>query len=429
MSRLRQNRPASAVLGVPAVFGWRSRLAIIVAGILLVSWGGPAASAFWGSISSGPGAVKADSVAQGAKPATAVSGANVTVSWTASTTAAGRSVTGYSIARYSSATGGTRVTATGGCAGTVAGLGCVEAGVPAGTWYYTVTPTLSLWQGSESQRSTATTPVTDTTAPLAPMVTAPAYVNQSTVGSVPISGTAEANSSVTLTVSGAGAAPVTQTVTTLASGVWTAAPFNLSAFTDGTISSSARASDAAGNTGPAGTATSTKDVVAPTVTGVQLNNGAGKTLGIVEQTDSVKLTFSEALIANTICSAWTSNTTTQTQSGNGSSQVLVNISAGDVLTVSQAGCPSLRVGSVALGGNYTGTALTFAGNNTSGSILTWNPGAKTLTITLGAGGPGTLTVADTPTPLPGYAPAAGVTDLAGNELSTTQVNSLAASRF
>ena len=423
MSGLRQNRPSDAL------FSWRSKLAIIVAGILLVSWGGPAASAFWSSINSGTGAAAADSVGQGARPATGINGANVTVTWTASTTAAGRSVTGYSIARYSSATGGTMVPATGGCAGTVAGLSCVEAGVPAGTWYYTVTPTLSLWQGNESQRSLGATPVTDTTPPLAPVLTAPAYVNQANVSSVPVSGTAEANSSVTLTVTGSGAQPVTQTLVTSGVGVWTAGPLNLSAFSDGTISYSARATDTAGNTGTAGLATSTKDVAVPTVTGVQLNNGTGKTLGVVEQGDSVTLTFSEALSATTICSAWTSNTATQTQSGNGSSQVLVNISAGDVLTVTQAGCPNLRVGSVALRGDYTATALTFAGNNAGGSILTWNPGARTLTITLGAGGPGALTVPAAPAPLPGYAPASGMTDIAGNPLATTQVNSLAASRF
>ena len=34
---------------------------------------------------------------------------------------------GYSIARYGTATGGTRVAATGGCSAAIAGLSCVEA--------------------------------------------------------------------------------------------------------------------------------------------------------------------------------------------------------------------------------------------------------------------------------------------------------------
>lgn len=424
MSPLRQSAasPSSSRLTMGA---W-NRALVIVLGILLVSWGGPAASAFWSSVNSGFGAAKADAVAQGAKPTTSVSGTSVTVTWAASTTAAGRSVSGYSIARYASATGGTKVGATGTCSGTIAALSCVEGNVPAGTWFYSVTPLLSLWQGAESARSTGATPVTDTTPPLAPALTVPPFVHSGNVSAVPVSGTAEALSSVALTVTGTGALPVTQTVSANSSGNWTATPLNLSAFSPGTINYSARATDAAGNTGPAGTASSTKDVSSPTVTGVRLNNG-GTTLGKVEQGDSVTLTFSEPLSANTICSAWTSNTTTQTQNGNGSSQVVVNISAADVLTVTGAGCPSLRIGSVSLGGDYTSTALTFAGNNTSGSSLTWNPSGNTLTITLGAGTSGGSTLTST-TIFPTYTPASGLTDVAGNPLAATAVAGTA-SRF
>jgi hypothetical protein len=82
-----------------------NRALVIVLGIHLVSWGGPAATAFWSSVNSGFGAAKADAVAQGAKPTVAVSGSSVTVTWAASTTAAGRPVTGYSIARYPVADG------------------------------------------------------------------------------------------------------------------------------------------------------------------------------------------------------------------------------------------------------------------------------------------------------------------------------------
>ena len=419
-----QHRPAHP----SATFGRWNRIALIVAGILLISWGGPAAMAFWGSVSSGSGAAKADTLAQGAKPVTAVSGTNVTVTWTASTTAAGRSVTGYSIARFGSATGGTRVQATGGCSATVAALSCVETGVPAGTWFYTVTPLLSLWQGAESTRSVGTTPVTDTTPPPAPVVTAPVYVHQGNVAGVPVSGAAEANSTVVLTITGGGALPVTQTLTTNGSGSWTAAPVNMTAFSPGTITYSAKATDAAGNTGPAGTASSTKDVSSPTVTGVLLTNGGGTSgIGIIGTGDKVTLTFSEPLAANTICSAWTSNNTTLTQNGNGSSQVAVNISAGSILTVSGAGCSTLRIGSVALGGDYTSTALTFAGNNTSGSSLVWNPGANTLTITLGDGTAGTKVVSSE-TVAPTYTPAAGLTDIATNPLAASPVTG-APSRF
>lgn len=406
-------------------FGRWNRFALIVVGILLVSWGGPAASAFWGSLGTGSGTAKADAVAQGAKPTTAVSGASVTVTWAASTTAAGRPVGGYSIARYGTATGGTRVAATGGCSAAIAGLSCVETSVPAGTWYYTVTPMLSLWQGAESARSVGTTPVTDTTPPLAPVVTAPTYVHQGNVANVPVGGTAEANSTVVLTITGGGAVPVTQNVTTNGAGNWNAVPVNLTAFNPGTITYSAKATDAAGNTGQAGTATSTKDVSSPTVTGVQLINGGGTSgSGVMAPGDKVTLTFSEPLAASSICTAWTTNTA-QTISGNG--VVTVAVSAANELTVTSNGC---TVGKVALGAIYTSTGMTFSGNGSNASILAWTPTqtSGTLTITLGGGNiAGDKTVTSTSV-FPTYTPGSGMTDLATNPIVPGGVNG-APSRF
>lgn len=401
-----------------------NRIMVIVLGIVLVSCAGPAASAFWGSVSSGFGAVKADSVAPGAKPGTSVTGSTVTVTWTASTTAAGRSVTGYSIARYSSATGGTRVAAIGTCQGTVAGLSCVEANVPAGTWYYTVTPMLSLWQGVESLRSTGTAPVTDTTPPNAPVVTSPASVNAALADKVPVSGTAEANSSVTLTVTGTGGQPMSQTIAVDNAGNWTAAPVDVRNFADGTITYSAKATDAAGNTGVAGTATSSKDATAPTVTNIQLVNGG--TAGKIDKNDSVTITFSESLKASTICNAWTSNTVTQTIGGNG--QVTVNVSAGNVLTVTSSSC-TLNLGSLALSSGYAGSALSFGGNGSNASSVTWNPGAgvKTLTLTLGgATGTANTSVGAAAATLTA---ASTLTDIAGNPLNPASFTSASPGGF
>ncbi|WP_284987460.1 hypothetical protein [Arthrobacter sp. fls2-241-R2A-172] len=387
-------------------FGKWNRLALVMAGILLVSWGGPAASAFWGSVGTGSGASVADAVAQGAKPTTAVSGANVTVSWAASTTAAGRPVGGYSIARYGTATGGTKVPATGGCGSSVAGLSCIESNVPAGTWYYSVTPMLSLWQGTESTRSVGTTPVTDTTPPLAPVVTAPTYVHQGNVTNVPVGGTAEANSTVVLTVTGSGAAAITQNLTTSGAGNWNAAPLNLSAYNPGTITFSAKATDAAGNTGPAGTATSTKDVSSPTVTGVLLTNGG--TAGTVDKGDKVTLTFSERLSGSSMCNTWANAPATLT--GNG--VVTVKVDADSNLTVTSTAC-TVNLGSVYLGASYTTKDLTFSGNGQGGNMSTvaWD-GNGTIVITLGtASGSGTTGLANA---VPVYTPATNITDIATN---------------
>ncbi|UXM91522.1 Ig-like domain-containing protein [Paenarthrobacter sp. JL.01a] len=394
-----------------------NRFMVIVLGMLLISFAGPAASAFWGSVSSGFGAAKADSVAQGAKPTTIVTGTTVTVNWAASTTAAGKSVTGYSIGRYSSLSGGTRMAATGTCQGTISALSCTESNVPAGTWYYAVTPMLSLWQGAESVRSAGTTPVTDTTPPNAPVVSAVTVINAALADKVPVSGTAEANSSVTLTVSGTGGQPISQTLAVNGSGNWTASPVDVRTFADGTINYSAKATDAAGNVSIAGTATSSKDATAPTVTNVQLGNGTGGTVGKIDTGDTVTITFSEPLTASTICSTWTSNTG-QTLSGD--SQVKVNISTGSVMTLSTPGCASSSVGSVTLGASYNNgsTVLTYSGD----SKLVWNPTSKTLTVTLGSTVTGTPSNASRNQFPAVYTPVGQLTDVAANPLGTGPVS-------
>src|SRR5207248_8976026 len=85
-----------------------------------------------------------------------INGQDVTLNWTATTTASGASVGasvgGYTINRYSVLSGGTPTGAAGGCSGTVAALTCTEQSAPTGTWYYTVTPKISLWTGAESSR-------------------------------------------------------------------------------------------------------------------------------------------------------------------------------------------------------------------------------------------------------------------------------------
>nr|WP_256870613.1 Ig-like domain-containing protein [Paenarthrobacter nitroguajacolicus] len=265
----------------------------------------------------------------------------------------------------------------------------------------------------------------DATPPVAPVISAPAYVYSSNVNNVPVSGTAEPGSTVVLTVTGGGAQPLTQTMTANGSGNWTAAPLNMSAFNEGNINYSAHATDAAGNTGPAGTADSTKDVTAPTVTGVQLTNG-GATAGKVESNDYVTLTFSEPLKASTICSNWTSPASTQTVSGNGNNRVVVNVSANDVLSVTTNSCPVLRVGSVALGGDYTSSNLSFNTAN-SGGVMHWSSTSQSLTITLGGGNAGGAILTSTSI-FPTYTPASGLTDIAGNPLGTSPVPG-APSRF
>ncbi|MBT2567161.1 hypothetical protein J7I84_11770 [Arthrobacter sp. ISL-85] len=331
------------------------RLAWIITAVLLLLGSGTAAYAFWASTtSSNNAAAAADTLAPGSKPAVSANGAALSVTWANGTTINGRPATGYTVARYSAATGGTAIPATGGCAGTVTTLTCTEQNVPGGTWYYTVTPAIALWTGAESPRSNgissdtlpptasasvsptpnagwnntspvtvtvtaddgtngsgvasityavdggaqqtvrgakATIPVTgdgthsvsyfatdnagnvgstqnqtvkiDTQAPIAPaFASVPGYVNSATVSGVTVSGTAEAGATVTLTATDSAGHAVPVSATASGTGAWSAT-LNLSSLNQGTVTYSAAATDAAGNTGTSNTATSTKDTLAP----------------------------------------------------------------------------------------------------------------------------------------------------------------------
>jgi hypothetical protein len=395
-----------------------TRIAGVLAAAVVISWGGPAANAFWQTLGSNAGAARADAIPAVAAPSAVVSGGAASISWKQGTTAEGRPVGGYTVARYSSASGGIKVSGTGGCAGIITVLTCSETSLPAGTWYYTVTPVLGAWAGIESARSVGVT-AADTTPPAAPTITAPAVINITNSTSVPLSGTAEPGSAVTTTVKDAGAAhTLAQTVTANSSGQWTAPNFNLSTFADGTITYSSTAKDAAGNVSSAGTATSAKDATPPAVTSLTLINGG--TNNTIDPGDQVVVKFSEAMNPSTICGNWSATGGSQVVSG--SEQVVVNVSTDDVLTVTSTGCGVTRIGSVTLDGNYAGnTALSFHGTGANGSrvsSLAWNAGTLELTITLGS-------LAGTPLSVnqPGnhrYTPDLGLTDGAGNALAATQ---------
>ena len=196
---------------------------------------------------------------------------------------------------------------------------------------------------------------------------------------------------------------------------------------DGTLTYTAAATDAAGNTGSAtASGTTSKDVAAPSVSSITLTNGGVD--GKADTGDTLSIQFSEQIDASKICSNW-ARTGAQTLSGN--NNVTVTINTSNVLTVSSTSC-SLNLGTIALGSNarYASTAaLSFTGNGNASNMSTvsWD-GTATLTIKLGksaGGSSGTTSTADTPT----YTAAAGLTDLAGNPLGTVPVTVGLPSRF
>lgn len=128
---------------------------LVVAGLMFATLAAAGvAFAYWASTdSSTPAAAAADSIQVGNTPSLgSINGQDVAISWAAGSTTSGASVTGYTVARYNVASGGSPTAATGGCSGTLSALTCTEQSTPAGTWYYAVTPKISLWAGAESGR-------------------------------------------------------------------------------------------------------------------------------------------------------------------------------------------------------------------------------------------------------------------------------------
>ena len=133
----------------------RVRFVIVSVFSLAVIGGVGGASAFWsGTDTKTADAAYAGSVNSGNQPSVSPVGSSVAVSWAGSTLADGSVVDGYLIRRYNA--GNTTQTVNAGCSGTIAGLSCAENNVPDGTWKYTVTPMIGLWQGTESASTTLT---------------------------------------------------------------------------------------------------------------------------------------------------------------------------------------------------------------------------------------------------------------------------------
>lgn len=105
----------------------------------------------------GNGAAGAKTLPTGSPPTASVPllSTTVTVTWSAATFSGGGNVPGYVVTRYPLV--GAALPAANGCGGTVSGTSCVETGVAAGSWRYTVTPAAGAWRGGESTKSAAVT--------------------------------------------------------------------------------------------------------------------------------------------------------------------------------------------------------------------------------------------------------------------------------
>lgn len=145
---------------------------------------------------------------------------------------------------------------------------------------------------------------------------------------------------------------------------------------------------------------------------VQTTNG-GSTAGRAEAGDRVAFTYNEAVDPNSILSGWTgaaTNVVVRLNNGSGSSN--------DTLTIyNAANAAQLPLGSVNLGrADYTGANLTFGASGTASTMVL---SGATVTITLGTQSAAATTAAATGAMV--WTPSATVTDIAGNNASTTAV--------
>jgi len=145
----------------------------------------------------------------------------------------------------------------------------------------------------------------------------------------------------------------------------------------------------ANNNAAASACGATKTVVAagPSISSLVNANHAGGTPGKMEKNDTTTVTFSEPMAVGSFCSAWSNNTTNQSD---GTATVTVSsdgVGKDDVLSISAwKDCHSFHFGTMDMGSG--GYVTSIGGSNQAvmdftGSTVAYNVAAQTLTITLG----------------------------------------------
>jgi hypothetical protein len=149
---------------------------------------------------------------------------------------------------------------------------------------------------------------------------------------------------------------------------------------NGTYDLRAVATDTAGNV--TNSATRTVTVANGYPTALTLANFFG-TVGTADNADTIRVTFSEALDLNTICSGWDGSL----QTPSAMDAVITDNGVNDILTISYSGCAggtAFNFGSLALGADYVTATTAFGGNGIgSATRYQWNGGSNQLTIYIG----------------------------------------------
>ena len=288
---------------------------------------------------------------------------------------------------------------------------CATSNTVATTCYYQVRAINAVGTGSPSNIANAGSAFDA----IAPAVAINAPANNSRTGlSTTISGTAGnvAGDSPTVVVSlysGANCVGTVQTFNVARTGATWSVPTGV--MTAGATSVCATQADTAGNTGFAGPINFT----AGHVTNLVVTNGG--TVGKIDKSDAVVITFGQAMNPATLCTGWNGTTARK------SSTVIVVVknndpatNGNDSLTVTDTLCPTFNLGKVDLGTTtWVNADTNFSDSNATKASSVVFDGTKTiLTITLGTGsGSGANVAAQTMT----YTPVAAMKDSAGNAMA------------
>jgi hypothetical protein len=159
------------------------------------------------------------------------------------------------------------------------------------------------------------------------------------------------------------------------------------------------------------------DNTAPAISSITLANHG--TAGTADAGDTATVRFGEPMDTASFCSAWTSDSATQTITGATLTLSYSEATTGDTLTVSAAPACTFSLDAFGAGANYlTSDSVTF-----TSSTVTYDPSAMTLTLTLGA--PSSMATLKTGVVAgkPSFTPSNGDVSILGLPLSTNTVTS------
>jgi chitinase len=364
-----------------------------------------AADASWAISGSGNGSSRATSVPTGSVPShTLPTYPNVALAWSAVTV--GGAAASYTVRRYSET--GVLEAIGASCSGTVAANACTESSVPVGRWQYTTQATKGSWLGAESTKSTtveiAAAP-TSVTCTNCHTYSGTSYINSSISAAVQLQAvfpstslaTDTANLSLTDTashsVSTSKAAPA-------GAGTLSFSTVTTAGFADGAVTAGSYVTANTSDVSPTRSLALVRDTAAPTASNVAPSNGG--TAKKADNGDRINYVFSEPVDPTTVKSGWNGSSATV-------SAVFTNSASADTVAVT-----GTNLGTVNTQADYVSAALTC-------STSTISMSGAVVTLTLGGCLPATAQRTNVAATAFKWTPSVGVTDLAGNAMSTTLV--------